>query len=206
MGSKKSKRFLTLVLALIMILVFAVPASAANSSPTTGGQAAKITSFSTTGSASAGTVTAKYKGTNCTSYRVCWREAGKTAWNVINTSKTTTTIKCGKNKMVDVKVAGINSKANPKRGAYTSVKRRYIGQCASYSAKCVPTRKIQFTWKKVSGASGYYITYSKKANMSNPQHKTYNSGSVVKHTTKSLTKGTWYYQIRPFKVSGGKGH
>ena len=61
------------------------------------------------------------------------------------------------------------------------------------------------TWKKVSGAEGYLIQYSRKSNLTGGKKLTIKKGSTVSKTIKKLKSGkTYYFRLRAYKTIGGK--
>lgn len=73
------------------------------------------------------------------------------------------------------------------------------------SAKSPKSKRMKLTWKKVSGADGYVIQYSKKSNFKSAKTKTISKGATKTTTIKSLTKGAKYYvRIRAYKIIDGK--
>jgi len=65
-------------------------------------------------------------------------------------------------------------------------------------------KKMTVSWKKVSGASGYQIQYSIKANFKSAKKVTVKKASKVKATIKKLKKGKKYYvRVRAYKTADG---
>lgn len=66
------------------------------------------------------------------------------------------------------------------------------------------SKKITVTWKKLSGADGYQISYSLKSNFKSAKKVNVGSGKV-KTTIKKLTSGKKYYlRVRAYKTVNGK--
>ena len=60
------------------------------------------------------------------------------------------------------------------------------------------TKGMKLSWKKFSGASGYEIRYSKKANMLDAVSVDTKSTAGSKKITKLSSKKTYYVQIRTY--------
>ena len=68
------------------------------------------------------------------------------------------------------------------------------------SVKNVKTKSIAVSWKKVSGAKGYQITYSTSKKFTKNSTKTITvSSSTLSKTIKKLKKKTYYVKVRAFK-------
>lgn len=67
------------------------------------------------------------------------------------------------------------------------------------------SRRMKLTWRKVSGADGYVIQYSKKSNFKSRKTKLIQKGSTTSTVIKKLSKGSRYYvRIRAYKLVDGK--
>ena len=87
--------------------------------------------------------------------------------------------------------------------AYSSVSRRYI-KCITPKLSSTTKGKLKVSWSKVSGATGYEVQYSTRADMSGKKTVKVTSVSTVTKTP-SLSSGTTYYvRIRPYKTVNGK--
>lgn len=65
--------------------------------------------------------------------------------------------------------------------------------------------KIRLSWKKVSGAHGYYIYHANRQNGKYKKLKTVKKGSITKFTHSGLKAGkTHYYRVRAYRVVNGK--
>ena len=72
------------------------------------------------------------------------------------------------------------------------------------SAKSTASRKATITWKKVNGASGYYIYMATSPNGPYKKVKTAVGGTKVRYTRTGLTSGkTYYFKVRAYKNYGG---
>jgi beta-glucosidase len=73
------------------------------------------------------------------------------------------------------------------------------------SVKSSKTKTAVVKWKKVSGADGYIVQYSKKSTFASVSKKNIKSGSTVKATLSKLKKGKKIYvRVRAYKTIGGK--
>jgi fibronectin type 3 domain-containing protein len=64
---------------------------------------------------------------------------------------------------------------------------------------------IRITWKKVSGANGYYIYRSTKKKSGYKKIHVVKKGKTQSYLDKKARKGkTYYYKIRTYKKAGGK--
>ena len=73
-----------------------------------------------------------------------------------------------------------------------------VGKATITSAKAA-SKKITVKYKKVSGAKGYEVSYSKKKNFKKSATTT-KTVKKTKYTTKKLAKGTYYVKVRAYKV------
>jgi hypothetical protein len=71
------------------------------------------------------------------------------------------------------------------------------------SIAAVTKTSMKVTWKKVSGATGYQIRYSKKSTFKNA--KTVNVKTVSKKLTKLTKKTKYYVQVRAYKTATVNG-
>ena len=74
------------------------------------------------------------------------------------------------------------------------------------NVKAKATKKgIRITWKKVSGANGYYIYRSTKKKSGYKKIHVVKKGKTQSYLDKKARKGkTYYYKIRTYKKAGGK--
>ncbi len=65
--------------------------------------------------------------------------------------------------------------------------------------------KMKVTWKKVTGADGYQIVYSRNKSFTNKGTVKVTSGKTLTKTLTKLRKGaTYYVKVRAYEVVGGK--
>lgn len=76
---------------------------------------------------------------------------------------------------------------------------------AGVKAKAKGKKKIQVTWKKVSGAKGYIIGTATKKNGTYKTKLTVKGGSKKKATLKKMKSGKVYYvKVKAYQLSGKK--
>lgn len=79
-----------------------------------------------------------------------------------------------------------------------------VGKTSLGTATAIGTSEVRLTWKKVSGAAGYYI-YRKVPGGSWSKIKTISSGSTTAYRDTNLQPGKKYiYTVRAYKKSGSK--
>ena len=108
MGKRSRRRFIVVLMALVMIFTSILSVSAVTDSPG-GGDAPKavITSMSTTGNYGAKTIRVNYSGKNAVSYRVRYRIKGTSKWTIkTTTSKQYTITGLKDNGLYELQVAG----------------------------------------------------------------------------------------------------
>ena len=202
------KKLVAAAVSLTMVLgsaafVFADTASPNGGSDepeTTPAAAAKITKHNSVMDYSKKTATVTYKAKNAEKYRIAYRlRNGK--WKYATTKKLSYTIKNLKAKgLYDIKVAGINK--DGKVGKYSAISRRYMRK-TSFKVKA-SKGTIKVTASKMSGITGYQIRYSTKKSMKGYKTVTVKTAKALNKTIKSLKKGTYYVQVRPYKTVSGK--
>lgn len=71
--------------------------------------------------------------------------------------------------------------------------------------KSAKKKYAKLTWKKVSGAEGYVIEYSRKSNFSGKKSLIIKQGTTLSKTVKKLKSGKkYYFRVRAYKTIGGK--
>jgi hypothetical protein len=66
-------------------------------------------------------------------------------------------------------------------------------------------KQVKLSWKKVSGASGYYVYRSTSKSGKYTKIATIKKGSTVTYTNKNLkSKQTYYYKVIAYKTANGK--
>ncbi len=136
------------------------------------------------------------KPSGASSYKVKYRKAGG-SWTTKTTSKTSYTLTSLKaNTAYEVQVIPVDSSCD---GVSSSVY-RFVGK-ASVSTSLSSTSKVKASWKKVSGASGYEMSYITGSG------STWKSGYTGSKTSKSISvssKKALAVKVRPYYKSGGK--
>ena len=161
-------------------------------------QPAKVTGLSATVSASAKTITVKYKSAaRAVSYKVAYRKAGG-AWKYLTSKNTSRKITgLAANSSYEVKVCAVNTGG---QGAYSASSFCMVSKAAP---KLKGMKKsIVVSVKNIKAATGYRIKYSMKKNLS--ASKTVKT-KKLSYTIKKLKKKKLYYvQVTPYKVVSGK--
>ena len=85
-------------------------------------------------------------------------------------------------------------------------KKGLSGKLNTVVSLSVKNKTVSISWKKTTGATGYYIYRSGSKNGKFSKIKTITSGKTLKYTDKKVKTGnTYYYKIIPFnKISGKK--
>jgi hypothetical protein len=66
-------------------------------------------------------------------------------------------------------------------------------------------KQVKLSWKKVSGATGYYVYRSTSKSGKYTKIATIKKGSTVTYTNKNLkSKQTYYYKVIAYKTANGK--
>lgn len=119
------------------------------------------------------------------------------------------------------KVATISSSGKIKGKAYgtTTIKAKFVAGGSTKTLSCKVTvgpskiknfkasggkNRINVTWKKNSGVSGYAVYYSTERNGKYKSLATITSSSKTKCTKKKVSAGTYYVKMRPYIVKNGK--
>ena len=159
---------------------------------------AKVTGQTASVSASARTITVKYKkAARASSYRIAYRKAGG-AWKYLTSKSTSRKITgLAANGSYEVKVCAVNAGG---QGTYSASSFCIISKTAP---KLKGKKKsIAVSVKKIKAATGYRIRYSLKKNLS--ASKTVRT-KKISYTIKKLKKKKLYYvQVTPYKVIKGK--
>lgn len=119
------------------------------------------------------------------------------------------------------KIATISSSGKIKGKAYgtTTIKAKFVAGGSTKTLSCKVTvgpskiknfkasggkNRINVTWKKNSGVSGYAVYYSTERNGKYKSLATITSSSKTKCTKKKVSAGTYYVKMRPYIVKNGK--
>ena len=102
-----------------------------------------------------------------------------------------------------IKVYNYNDLYSPYTLALTQTPSVSVDKVVVKKAVSTKAKKATVTWKKVSGANGYQVTYSLKKNFKKAKSVTV-AATKAKVTLKKLKKGkTYYVKVRAFKVVEG---
>lgn len=99
----------------------------------------------------------------------------------------------------------VRARAGSSKSAFSrSVKGKARPAATRVSAKA-GEEKIRLSWKKVTGAHGYYIYHAKSENGKYKKLKTVKKGSSTTFTHSKLKAGkTHHYRVRAYRVADGK--
>lgn len=101
-----------------------------------------------------------------------------------------------------VRLASSNGSASV---AFTVTPKKVSGVKASIVSSNDTTANVKVSWKKVKGASGYYVYKSTKKNSGYKVAATIKKGSTTKTTLKNVAGGqTYYYKVKAYAKAGKK--
>ena len=122
------------------------------------------------------------------------------------TSFTNTSLTCGTTYYYKVRAYGMNNDTKL-YGDYSSAVKAApaLGKVSISKVKASGKKKVEVTWKKLSGASGYQVYCATAKSGKYKCVKTLKSGSTKKFTNKKLNSGKkYYYKVRAYRTVGGK--
>ena len=206
MGNKFMRKMVAVFVAMAMILtsgigVFAAGSPTEGKTPSTTTKPGQVTGVTSYGHYSKKTMNVSYKAVKGADYYniylngKLWKKGGE------KVKGTSTTLK-GLKAKAKYKIT-VEAVKEGKNGAKSKVVKKTLTMRWFKNTKIKNVKKgkkkATVTWKKVKGATGYQITYSKDGK----KWKTKNikGGSKTKATLKKLTKGTWKIKVRPIKDS-----
>lgn len=191
MGKKFARKMMIFVIAAAMVLSSGIGVFAADSS-----QAGKVSNLNSTEKYGNKTVVITWgKAENATSYNVY--KNGKKVATVTGTSYTLKGLKDGEMYTLTVAAVGKNGKEGTRVAIQNNTQtKRWMKSIKVKKAK-KGKKKATFKWKKVKGATGYQIRYSKDGKTWKTKYV--KGGKKTKTTIKKLSKGKWYYRIRAVK-------
>ena len=115
----------------------------------------------------------------------------------------TANLQVGKCYAIKVYNYNYNDLYSPYTLALTQTPSVSVDKVVVKKAVSTKAKKATVTWKKVSGANGYQVTYSLKKNFKKAKSVTV-AATKAKVTLKKLKKGkTYYVKVRAFKVVEG---
>ena len=193
MGKNFVRKMVVFMIAAAMILSSGASIFAASSS-----EVGVVKNLNTVESYNKKTVKITWKATpNASAYKIY--KNGKVVKTVKGTSVTLKGIKA--NSKYTLAVAAV-AKDGKTIGKKTTIKGKTISMRWMKGIKVKKAKpgkkKATFKWKKVKGATGYMIMYSKDKKIW--KTKFVKGGKKTSATIKKLKKGKWYYKVRP--VSG----
>lgn len=204
MGKHRFSRLLALCLAVVMVLGSAFSVSAATTTSPTKGKSATVTNKGADGNITKKTFKVSFTGKNVQTYRIRYRVAGSKTWKtktVKGTAKSATTKKLKLKGLYDIQVQAKGT--DGKWVTAKTISRRYM-RTASKVKVAAKKKAAKVSWKKLTGISGYQITYSTKKSMSGAKTVKCSKKSTAK-TLKGLKSGkTYYVYVRPYKIKNGK--
>ena len=192
MGKKFARKMVVFMIAAAMVLSSGIGIFAASSSEV--GAVSNVNSVEKVGTNS---TTITWKAVDGASGYIVYKN-GKQVAKVSGTSYVLKGLKAGET--YTISIAAI-AKDGTTIGAKTAIK----GKTSSMRwMKTVKVKKVKkgkkkatVTWKKVKGATGYQILYSKDGKTW--KSKFVKGGKKKKATIKKLSKGKWYVRVRPVK-------
>lgn len=204
MGTKLMKKMVAMVVALAMIMTSGLAVFAAEQSPkgdsTPTPAATKITEaakdVTSTGNYSKKTLKVYWGAVSgAESYNV-YLNGKLWASKVSGTSTTLTGLKA--NAKYDITVEAVNSAGNgPQTKAVNmTLSKRWV-KTTKITKITKGKKKATVKWKKVKGATGYQVLYSKDGKTWKTKY--IKGGKKTKATIKKLKKGKWYFKVRPVK-------
>ena len=192
MGKKLFKKMVVFVVAAALVISSGAGVFAASSSEV--GAVKSISSVETYSSKSVKITWTKVA--NASKYYIY--KNGKKVGEATGTSFTLKGLKAGEQYTLSVAAVAKDGKTT---GAKTTIKDKTSSKRWMKNIKVKKVKKgkkkATVTWKKVSGATGYQILYSKDGKTW--KSKFINGGSKTKTTIKKLSKGKWYVRVRPVK-------
>ena len=150
------------------------------------------------------------KASGATGYEVFRASSSKGAYKKVKTVPAgirTLTLSASTGKTYYYKVrAYVNANGKILYGAYSTVRtaKSTLARPALTSVKRSSSKKVTLKWKRVSGASGYEIYYSKKKSSGYKRLTVVKKGSAVSSKV-SVKKGKrYYYKIKAYRGAGKK--
>ena len=190
MSNKLARKMVAMLFAVALVFTSGVGVFAASSS-----EVGAVGYVSTTGHWGSKTFEISYPAaTGAASYNIYVNGA-----YVGNTTGTTFYYTAANGGQYTISVQPIAKNGTPGSVTSVSAKTDSMRWMKNIKVKKVKKGKKKFTarWKKVKGATGYQIRYSKDG-----VHWTYKyvkGGKKTSKTIKKLSKGTWYVQVRAVK-------
>ena len=136
-----------------------------------------------------------------------YRKVNSGKWKVVKNTTGTSykdkNVKAGYKYSYTVKA---HKKVNGKKVYSGYNKKGLSGKLNTVVSLSIKNRTVSISWKKTTGATGYYIYRSGSKNGKFSKIKTITSGKTLKYTDKKVKTGnTYYYKVIPFaKITGKK--
>lgn len=136
-----------------------------------------------------------------------YRKVNSGKWKVVKNTTGTSykdkNVKAGYKYSYTVKA---HKKVNGKKVYSGYNKKGLSGKLNTIVSLFVKNKIVSISWKKTTGATGYYIYRSESKNGKFSKIKTITSGKTLKYTDKKVNTGnTYYYKVIPFaKITGKK--
>ena len=136
-----------------------------------------------------------------------YRKVNSGKWKVVKNTTGTSykdkNVKAGYKYSYTVKA---HKKVNGKKVYSGYNKKGLSGKLNTVVSLSVKNKIVSISWKKTTGATGYYIYRSGSKNGKFSKIKTITSGKTLKYTDKKVNTGnTYYYKVIPFaKITGKK--
>ena len=136
-----------------------------------------------------------------------YRKVNSGKWKVVKNTTGTSykdkNVKAGYKYSYTVKA---HKKVNGKKVYSGYNKKGLSGKLNTVVSLSAKNKTVSISWKKTTGATGYYIYRSESKNGKFSKIKTITSGKTLKYTDKKVKTGnTYYYKVIPFaKITGKK--
>ena len=135
-----------------------------------------------------------------------YRKVNSGKWKVVKNTTGTSykdkNVKAGYKYSYTVKA---HKKVNGKKVYSGYNKKGLSGKLNTVVSLSVKNKTVSISWKKTTGATGYYIYRSGSKNGKFSKIKTITSGKTLKYTDKKVKTGnTYYYKVIPFKKINSK--
>lgn len=135
-----------------------------------------------------------------------YRKVNSGKWKVVKNTTGTSykdkNVKAGYKYSYTVKA---HKKVNGKKVYSGYNKKGLSGKLNTIVSLSVKNKTVSISWKKTTGATGYYIYRSGSKNGKFSKIKTITSGKTLKYTDKKVKTGnTYYYKVIPFKKINSK--
>lgn len=192
MGKKFARKMMIFVIAAAMVLSSGIGVFAASSS-----EVGAVSNLNSTEKYSNKSVVIQWGAVSDASAYVIYKN-GREVARVSGTSYTLTGLKDGEQYTLSIAAVAKDGKTVGQQVTIqnNTLTKRWMKPIKVKKAK-KGKKKATFKWKKVKGATGYQIRYSKDGKTWKTKYV--KGGKKTKTTIKKLSKGKWYYRIRAVK-------